>query len=332
MMKRFVIFAFSFLVACAFVRADETPVAQEVRLGDVECRAGTTITVPIEVENLKNVASVFTMITYDPLVLVFQKAEQASGMREIFTEFIVSEETGAVKILSYGTNNCAQVTGELAYLTFAVREGSEGLYSDLSLAQVSVNEKTMTADLTVVNPLKVKSGMLRVMAAAAESEIEIESEVAFSEEDKTALKELLAIGSDVAKVVVQGEQAAVELGLDLGIKPRMTTESGVATAVFELPTLEVVDFDVETRQIRAKITPPEGAEITQNIVTGIIHVYGSDVFTDKMTKIADLDVDITDYLKSETKGEIVLTFQFGSKTFFRVKAGRVTAETIEITQ
>ncbi len=304
---------------------------QVVRLGDVACHAGTMLTVPLEVEGVKGAASVYAHVTYDPLVLAFVKAE-AGSLEENFLEFeAVSDAAGSVKILTFGTNDVANLTGTLAHLTFHVREGSEGLYSDLTLAEIKVNEKTLTADLTVANPLKVRSALLRV-AAAADVEVEIAegSDVALSDEDKAGLKSLLSLGSDVRKVVVKGSLSAVELGIDLGIKPATREEAGVLTATFLLPELKIVGFEPEKELVRAKVIPSQGAQITgSGHVTGVIHVFGTSSLAEKMREIGDIEINLDGYLKAETAGEMEIRVQFGTKTFFRVVAGRVVGETID---
>ncbi len=158
---------------------------------------------------------------------------------------------------------------------------------------------------------------------------EFASGLELSDADKESLKGLLSPTDDILKVVVQGVQSAVELGLDLGIKPKMQTVDGVATATFELPTLKIVGFDVNARKIRAKIVPAAGAEITQSIVSGVIHVYGTDNLNASMTKLSDITVNATEYLGEETKGDVLVEFDFGTKTFFKVIAGRVVGETLE---
>ncbi len=319
---RKILLLLSFIFSVQLLGAD-----QVVRLGDVTTHPGATLTVPLEVENLSGVASVHALVTYDPLVLVLTKVEEGT-LKNAFDDFIASEGSGAVEIFTYGMTNNVSLSGTIANLTFKVREGSEGLYSDLTLAKVSIREKTMTADLTVARPLTVKSGMLRVVEGVG---LEIECDAALSEADRDGVRNLLALGGDVGTLVVRGEQSVIELGIDLGIKPKTVVANGVATATFELPKLEIVDFDVEAGRIRARVTPPEGAEIAQRIVTGVIHVYGTDDLAKSMGRIKDLEVDLTDYLKAETKGEMSVTFLFGTKTFFKVAAGRTAAETIEAT-
>ncbi len=304
---------------------------QEVRLGLTadSCDAGETFTVPVEVRDLRNVASVFVQVAYDPLVLIFKGAAPGSDNGD-FVDFVSSHEAGMVKILTYGTNNIERLSGVIANLTFEARYGSAGLYSDLTLAKVCVNEKTMTEDLTVANPIVVKSAMLFVTEPIGGG-VEIESKLTLSDEDKAALVKLLgSVGREVSRVVVQGEQMAVEMGLDLGIKPDMVAGDGVATATFNLPTIEITGIDIVAQQIKAKIIPAPGAEITASPVTSIIHIYGTDELTLPMSEVSVLNVDIANYLNDNSKGEMAITFQFEGKNFFRVVAGRVVASELPL--
>ncbi len=430
-MKRLSVFL-SALAAVAPLAAE-----QVVRLGNVICNSGTTLTVPLEVAGVTNAASVFAQVTYDPLVVVLTKAEPGP-LKTNFTEFVTTGAAGSVKILTFGTNNVARLDGIVANLTFAVRQGSEGLYSDLALAKVAINEKTMTVDLTVGNPLAPQRGMLRsyatdatperldegAMTVAAETTLKSlalqdgdalqvaasdqepvvvtdtltasgalrvlppasgwatatynvlksknanlelsvvgstnatvktttdgdytlysietkldrllqilkEGQLSLSPEKENRLIDLLRLNPDFAgKLLVKGRQAAVDLGLDLGIKPELTEgEDGAQVAIFELPAIEIVAFDPTAGTVRAKIVPPKGAKIVQNtITTGVIHVYGTKALSEQMHKISDIKLDLSDYAEAETAGEMTLSVQFGEHTFFKVVAGQTTAETID---
>ncbi len=217
---------------------------QVVRLGNVICNAGTTLTVPLEVAGVTNAASVCAQITYDPLVLVLTKAEPGS-LKTNFVEFVVSEQAGSVTVLTFGTNNVAQLNGTLAQLTFTVRPGSEGLYSDLALAKVSVNEKTMTADLTVGNPLVPRRGMLRAYATDA-TPVRTEGEGAVTVAAGTTLKSLTLQEGDALQVA-SADQAPVivtdTLTASCAVKV-MAPSSGWATARYDILKSRLDDLEL----------------------------------------------------------------------------------------
>ncbi len=433
-MKRLCVLLF---VLMQVVCVTATP-EQVVRLGTVICNPGATVTVPVEVDGLRNVSSMSVLITYDPLLLVHLKTE-AAQLQDALPKFLTFDEAGSLLIIAYGKENVSNLSGILAHLTFTIRDGSEGLYSDLSLAEVNINEKTLTADLTVNLPLVPTRGMLRSYATTAtpkrldegalmlapettlqsiqlqagdglqvssaqqdpicitgaltaegvlkvlpppngwatatypvlkcqtadlilepEGEtqsavvsasttadgytlyslttaveggliVETESGTTLTADDQNVLAGLLGTAATEAnKIVVKGSQSAVELGLDLGIQPSTTLTDGVLTAEFALPELQITSFDPLNGTVQAKIIPPTGATIlSKQYVTGVIHVYGSDSLSVPMRKIAEPSISLDNYLKPESTGEVTIRLQFGTKSFFRVVAGRVTAETIE---
>ncbi len=430
-MKRFSLFLLTGLLSSVLFGG------QSIRLGTVVCNGNKTLTVPIHADGLENVASLHAVVTFDPLVLVLLKTERSEATHA-FTQFSTIDDINGVEILAFTTNNIPDLSGAIANLTFAVREGSEGLYSDLALAEVEVNEKTMTADLTIGNPLVPKSGMVRSYATTAsptrldegvltvaagtilenltleagdqlqastdgmpivitgrltangdlkilpptsgwttasypvlkcktaglkldvqgeyESAMVTETQdgaytiytvtttvtekwtvetaegVTLSANDKNMLADLLGLDakSGVSTVSVNVSQTAVEMALDLGIAPLTTEADGVLTARFELPKLKIVGFEPEKGIVRAKVIPPQGMKFaSQQHVTGVIHVFGTSDLKTAMERLASPEINLDGYLKSETAGEMEIRVQFGTKTFFRVVAGRVVGETLE---
>ncbi len=138
---------------------------------------------------------------------------------------------------------------------------------------------------------------------------------------------LTTLGESFATVLVEGTAEDVALGLDLGIVPETEVKDGILRATFKPPKLEIVGFDVERGVVRAKVIPPENAELrTSNNVSGIIHIYGTSSLSNasslsKMTEITAKEIDLSPYLERETKGELEIIVQFGTNTFFRVTAG-----------
>lgn len=52
-------------------------------------------------------------------------------------------------------------------MTFAVRDGTEGLYSDKTITDVELGETTGVRDVSIGNPITTVNGMIRVMASDA---------------------------------------------------------------------------------------------------------------------------------------------------------------------
>ncbi len=414
--------------------------AREVKLENVVCNPGAYVVVPVTLDEAQGLAVVSFTLTYDPQVLVLHEVRQGALRQHFSYEFVVEEDTGAVEVVSVAPDNIADsCSGTLAEVAFYVREGSDSLYSDLALADVSFNEETMTLDMSSEEPTTLQQGLIRPLAttnvcqdrmgegcvtvaaettlkslallegdalavatadaepilvtesftatgaldvvppvngwatatypvlkckatnvrfnilgdatsasivttqdggytlysvaAVTESDWAIEttpSEWELSADDKNALVQLLNPEEGVKTIRVAGTQEAVEMGLDLGILPQTVVADGVMTANFAVPTLEIVGFDVAAGKVTAKVVPPEGATLgTLKPVTGVIHLYGTDDLSVAMEEMNDLTVSVEDYTKVDTRGHLVLTVQFGTKTFFRVVAGRTSATTLE---
>lgn len=141
----------------------------QVSVGTYVSNAGKTVTVPIELDSAAGLSYAGVTITYDPQVLVVTKTE-AGTLRSVMAEDFVSTDTnGTLAVTIFGSvrENVASGSGSIAKVTFAVREGTEELYSDLAVTDVSLGEKTGLKDVTVDNPVTTQNGMIRVMAENA---------------------------------------------------------------------------------------------------------------------------------------------------------------------
>ena len=144
--------------------------AQTVRLGNVVGNPKARFTIPVELDHVTGISAAEVLITYNPLVLVLTEVKQGTLQHHFSKDFIVSEEAGVIEIFTFGRENGnarSRVGGSIAELTFAVREGSEGLYSDLTLANVRLREQTFTVDLTKEQMLTPANGMVRSFATDA---------------------------------------------------------------------------------------------------------------------------------------------------------------------
>ena len=145
----------------------------QVSLGTYVSNAGKQVTVPVMLDSSAGLSYASATITYDPQVLVVTKTAPGSlsSLTEGFNpefDFIAADTNGTLTVSLYGFAQSAEATaGSIASVTFAVREGTEGLYSDLALTDVQLGEKSGVKDVTVGNPLTTQNGMVRVMAASA---------------------------------------------------------------------------------------------------------------------------------------------------------------------
>lgn len=159
------------LISCVlFLLAGISAFAYEVSVGTFVANPGQRVPVPVQIDTIKGASFVSVRITYDPQILILMKAEQGSLTEVLDRDFVVagSEQSGSVTISGYGTGNVSSnVGGSLVTLIFAVREGTQGLYSDVAVANVKVGEISGVKDLTVAKPVAIQSGMVRVMGTDA---------------------------------------------------------------------------------------------------------------------------------------------------------------------
>lgn len=149
--------------------------------------------------------------------------------------------------------------------------------------------------------------------------------IILSPASQNALRELLSAHlENITQVKVEGTQAAIEAGIDLGIVPETSAVDGILTASFALPTLAIQSFDPKNGIVKVKVVPAGNATVAKSVVTGVIHVYGSAKLGEAMTEIASTTLDLSKYLGESTRGEITVTVTLGEKTFVKVVAGKTT--------
>lgn len=151
-------------LTCVAALAAGLAVARTVSLGAVVCNPGARLTVPIEVDDVTGVASVYVRVTYDPLVLALAEVRPGTLQEAFGTDFVTASDAGSACVLAFGSENAASGSGSVAELVFEARPGCEGMYSDVALAEARLEERTQTADLTVAVPLTPVHGMVRAFA------------------------------------------------------------------------------------------------------------------------------------------------------------------------
>ena len=393
-----------------------------VTTGTVVANPGATVSVPVTVDDIVGVGAATVTVGYDPTVVVCLGVD-AGGLVEADRMTFVDSGAGQVYAVFAGL---ARTTGggELMRVRFAVREGTQGLFSDVTLQDVQVGAKDGVTDLGVADPLTTVNGMVRVLAADAAAarleerftvwpktrlkalalgdgdglmadadgaaisvagavtaagtvpvraplggwqtgryalletatagltltledasdavvraetasgrttywaDVRVEGEVEIVAEDGTlpkatvarireTLADDLAAHPGVTRVRVKG--AEVPLMVDLGIAPAVTVSGTEATAVYAVPTLRITEFDPRTGRVRIRVEPGAGNRIRSTLVTGCVHVYGTDDLARAMRLLGGTAFDLTPYLAEETKGEAVLTVALGANTFIKVK-------------
>lgn len=145
--------------------------AYRVSVDTYVSNAGKTVTVPVVLDNAAGLSYASATLTYDPQILVVTKAEAGSLKTLLNDDFVAADTNGTIVVSMFGIpgeNVTANAGGSIASITFAVREGTEGLFSDIAVTDVELGEKTGVLDVTVGNPIVTVNGMIRVMGASAD--------------------------------------------------------------------------------------------------------------------------------------------------------------------
>lgn len=141
----------------------------QVSVGTYVANAGRTVTVPVALDSAAGLSYAGAILTYDPQVLVVTKVEAGTLKAVMPEDFVTTSTNGSVSVSIFGSGatNVVVGAGTIARVTFAVRMGTEGRYSDIIVSHVDIGECTGVKDVTVGNPVKTMNGMVRVMAADA---------------------------------------------------------------------------------------------------------------------------------------------------------------------
>lgn len=164
-MRRLSVFAVSLVMAAFTVNA------YQVSVGTYVSNSGKTVTVPVVLDNAAGLSYASATLTYDPQVLVVTKAEAGSLKDLMPDDFVAADTNGTIVVSIFGVpgeNVTTNAGGSIASITFAVREGTEGQFSDIAVAEVELGEKTGVLDVAVVSPIVRVNGMIRVMDAGAD--------------------------------------------------------------------------------------------------------------------------------------------------------------------
>lgn len=414
-MRKFVL-VLSILFSCSVF-------ARTVAVDTYVCNPGQVVSVNVTVDDLSDVGAATFSINYDSTIVVclgVDAGEAINGAKMTYAD------TGAGQIVLIAPEFTA-VKGVVARVRLLAREGTQGQFSDVTVASADFGAKDGVTDLATVNPIQVKNGMIRVVDSLASVS---RLEAAFTVWPKTTVRELtldqgdciqasdggegiqvsqsvsasgaipvraplygwqtgrytlmttptknlqFSLGDDidavissetingmtsyyadvtvegslevvpetgsleaetiaairaslssglvaypnVKRVVVKGEGAKIPVIVDLGIVPDIAVAGDTATVAYKSPSLTIVAFNPKTGIVRIKVTPGEGNSIRSQLVTGCIHVYGTNDLLKKMWYVSKVSIDVSNYLREGTKGEADLTVTMGTHTFLKVKA------------
>ena len=132
------------LTALALAFSASGALAYEVSVGTFVANPGRSVTVPVAIDNARGLAYAGVRLMYDPQVLVLVKVSEGT-LGKVFTSDFVSAgdlSEGWVSASIFARETVAtSLAGTIANVTFLVREGTEGLYSDITVAKVDLGEQ-----------------------------------------------------------------------------------------------------------------------------------------------------------------------------------------------
>ncbi len=140
----------------------------QVSVGTYVANAGRQVTVPVMVDDVSGLAYAGATLTYDPQVLVVTKASAGSLGGVMADDFTVADTNGTICVTIFADRNMESGSGSIADITFAIREGTEGRYSDIAVTEVSFGDKTGVKDVSYGKGVTTVNGMVRVMSTAAQ--------------------------------------------------------------------------------------------------------------------------------------------------------------------
>ena len=157
------------VLACASLFFAVPARAYQISVGTYVCNAGRQITIPVMLDSASGLSYAGATLTYDPQVLVVTKAEAGSLKSVMADDFTAVDTNGTLSVAIFGSSETNVVSGfgAIALVTFAVRDGTAGLYSDIAVTDVELGEKTGVKDVTAGNPVTTIGGMVRVIGPDA---------------------------------------------------------------------------------------------------------------------------------------------------------------------
>ena len=142
-----------------------------VGTGTIVANGGARVRVPVTVDTSLAAACLSVRLTYDPNILVYMGVQKGILSESFDDDFIVTQpKTGELSIGCYATKDVVVGAGEMARVVFYVRPGTEGRFSDVTVADVQIADETGVKDVTSGYEVRTASGMVRVMSASADVE------------------------------------------------------------------------------------------------------------------------------------------------------------------
>ena len=186
---------------------------------------------------------------------------------------------------------------------------------------------------TLTTETKEGSVTYVLSSTAVETVIPVTGDVEIPAADQDAIRNLLTNHlTDVTEIRVKGSLEAVQVGVDLGVLPKIkrldlskgVENTNIIEAIFELPSLKITAFDVKAGRVAVQVLPANGATLTHPLRTGVLHLNGSLTLSEQMSEIEipETAIDCSDYLSENNTGTVRFTLQLGDYTFFKVVVKR----------
>ncbi len=138
--------------------------AREVRVGTAVCNPGARVRVPVALDDASGAAGAAVALAFAPLALTLESVRPGALAEAIGKRFHAAKGAGRAVFAALGAADAEAGAGTLATLTFLVREGSAGLYSDVTPTEARLSERTLTRDLAADAPLGARGGQVRIFA------------------------------------------------------------------------------------------------------------------------------------------------------------------------
>ena len=192
------------LMAFAVAFSALTAAARTITAGTLVANPGATITVPITVDDLSDVGATVVTVGYDPTVVVCLGVESGSASDAKSMSYA---DTGSGQLCVILSGSSQSVTGgEIFRMSFSVRSGTAGLFSDVTLLDAQFAATDGVSDLSASNPVTVVNGMVRSLATdAAVARLE----AAFRVAPQTSLATLTLAEGDGLVADADGEPISV---------------------------------------------------------------------------------------------------------------------------
>lgn len=185
--------------------------ARTVRVENVICNPEAEVVVPVTLDDAQGLSVVSLILNYNAEVLTLTDVDQGD-LKDVFSfDFTVVDDTpGQVEIISVSPADITDsVGGTLALLRFDVRKGTEEMYSDIALADVTFYEETMTVDMTDSSTTQPKGGMVRAFGKTANCHSR-QGEDRLTIAPGTMLKQLTLLENDTIQVAANAPVVITE--------------------------------------------------------------------------------------------------------------------------